>query len=126
MAVSRALVAVADQAVSRVKALEVVTLGMVTVMVLVAVCTVVVLTVDLVTVVNLLVLMVPLELFGVTVERSHQPTPVRRHLGASSTDLSDVPVEISVTGGLHTPLFYAIILRYSKEHNASIHTHLYR
>ena len=65
---------------------------------------------------------------GVLEETIQIQTLVRRNRRVlfTITHRTNVPVKISVTGGLHPPLFHAIIPRYSKEHNASIHTHLYR
>jgi hypothetical protein len=73
------------------------------------------------------VLTVLLELSGATIKLPGN-SPAQTHLKVLQLRFSkfNVPVEISVTEGLHTPLFYGIIPRYSTEHHASIHSHLYR
>ena len=72
------------------------------------------------------VLTVLLELSGATIKLPDN-SPAQTHLKVLQLQFSkfDVPVEISVTEGLHTPLFYGIIPRYSTENHASIHSHLY-
>jgi hypothetical protein len=72
------------------------------------------------------VLTVLLELSGATIKLPDH-SPIQTHLKVLQLRFSkfDVPVEISVTEGLHTPLFYGIIPRYSTENHASIHSHLY-
>jgi len=72
------------------------------------------------------VLTVLLELSGAMIAFLDN-SPAQTHLKVLQLQFSkfDVPVEISVTEGLHTPLFYGIIPRYSTENHASIHSHLY-
>tara|TARA_B100000085_G_C18514467_1_gene501065 strand:- start:136 stop:1182 length:1047 start_codon:yes stop_codon:yes gene_type:complete len=72
------------------------------------------------------VLTVLLELSGAMITLIDN-SPTQTHLKVLQLQFSkfDVPVEISVTEGLHTPLFYGIIPRYSTENHASIHSHLY-
>jgi hypothetical protein len=66
----------------------------------------------LMTVTVVVVVKVLLELSGVMAERSLTQTQTKQ-IPLATFQTTNVPVQISVTGGLHTPLFHAIIPRYS-------------